>query len=70
MEAILAHPNQGVLIEKVNGDMDALRRLIVETINKEGSIQAAAKALGVRHGTLNYWRKRLDISVEITAKAE
>lgn len=68
MEAALAHPNQGHLIEMVNGDLDALRQLIVETINKEGSVHKAAKALGVRHGTLNYWRNRLNISVETRAE--
>lgn len=65
---LAAHPNQGHLIEMADGNLDALRRLIVDAINREGSVHKAAKALGVRHSTLNYWRNRLKITVEIKAE--
>lgn len=65
---LLAHPNQGILIQSVQGDTKKLRRLIVDAINKEGSIHAAAKALGVGNATLHYWVKRLKI--DVSTKAE
>lgn len=64
-----AHPNQNILIERVDGDRAALRRLIIDAINEQGSVHAAAKSLGVRHAALNYWRKRLGIVVETTTVA-
>ena len=58
------HPNQGTLVSRVNGDKSALRHLIVEAINRKGSVCAAASELGVSHTTLNYWRKELGIVVK------
>lgn len=58
----MPRPNQDVLIEMVDGDEAALRRLVVDTINERGSVHAAAQYLGVSHNTLNYWRKKLNIT--------
>ena len=63
-----AHPNQGKLIERVNGDKDALKRLIIETINEKHSVNAAAKELGVWPTALTYWCNRLGIEVEVIAR--
>lgn len=65
---LVARPNQDVLIERFNGDEAALRRFIVDVINEHGSIYVAAQHLKVSHTTLNYWRKKLNITYKRTAE--
>lgn len=57
------HPNYGTLIERVNGDETALRKLIIEIVRRhDGSFKAAADELKVQPNTLYYWRDKLKIT--------
>lgn len=44
--------------------------VVAEAINEHGSMNAAARALGVSHNTLFGWCFRLGIRVETTTKAQ
>lgn len=55
----------GVLIKRAGNDEEKLRGIIVDAIRENGSVNAAAKELGVSHNTLTYWQKRLDIHMTL-----